>query len=59
VPVSLPHTPYAIPTYYLIATAEALRTWRADGVRYSLPSARREDVVRNAPRSRDEGFEPK
>ena len=23
VPVSLPHTPYAIPTYYLVATAEA------------------------------------
>jgi aspartyl-tRNA(Asn)/glutamyl-tRNA(Gln) amidotransferase subunit A len=56
-PVSLPHTNYAIPTYYLVATAEASANLaRFDGVRYgyrSPASASLSDMYRH---SRDEGF---
>jgi aspartyl-tRNA(Asn)/glutamyl-tRNA(Gln) amidotransferase subunit A len=57
VPVSLPHTPYAIPTYYLIATAEASSNLaRYDGVRYSYRASGAKSLSEMYRRTRDEGF---
>src|SRR5690348_12600603 len=57
IPVSLPHTPYAIPTYYLIATAEASSNLaRYDGVRYSHRARGVKTLSEMYRRSRDEGF---
>jgi len=57
VPVSLPHTAYAIPTYYLIATAEASSNLaRYDGVRYSYRAHGMKTLSEMYRRSRDEGF---
>lgn len=55
-PVSLPHTRYAVPTYYVIATAEASSNLsRMDGVRFGLRAESRtlSEMYR---RTRDEGF---
>ncbi len=57
VPVSLPHTAYAIPAYYLIATAEASSNLaRYDGVRYSYRAPGVKTLSEMYRRSRDEGF---
>ncbi len=56
-PVSLPTTRYAIPTYYLIATAEASANLaRFDGVRYGYRSPASENLSAMYSHSRDEGF---
>jgi aspartyl-tRNA(Asn)/glutamyl-tRNA(Gln) amidotransferase subunit A len=58
-PVSLPHTKYAIPTYYLVATAEASANLaRFDGVRYGYRSGSSENLAAMYRHSRDEGFGP-
>jgi aspartyl-tRNA(Asn)/glutamyl-tRNA(Gln) amidotransferase subunit A len=56
-PVSLPHTKYAVPTYYLVATAEASANLaRFDGVRYGYRSPRSATLSEMYSHSRDEGF---
>ncbi len=58
VEISLPHTEYAIPTYYLISSSEASANLaRFDGVRYSK-RARDNSVEAMFSESRDKGFGP-
>ena len=55
--VSLPHTRYAVATYYLIATAEASSNLaRYDGVRYGHRTAAFENLADMYQRTRSEGF---
>jgi aspartyl-tRNA(Asn)/glutamyl-tRNA(Gln) amidotransferase subunit A len=56
-PVSLPHTRYAIPTYYLLATAEASANLaRFDGVRYGFRAKNANTLGAMYRESRDIGF---
>ncbi len=55
--VSLPHTEYAIASYYLIATAEASSNLaRYDGVGYGLRTRQGNNLVEMYKKSRQEGF---
>jgi aspartyl-tRNA(Asn)/glutamyl-tRNA(Gln) amidotransferase subunit A len=59
VDVELPHARYAIPVYYLVATAEASSNLaRYDGVKYGYrsPSAKDAGLAAMYSRTRDEGF---
>jgi aspartyl-tRNA(Asn)/glutamyl-tRNA(Gln) amidotransferase subunit A len=57
VPISLPHTEYAIPTYYVVATAEASSNLaRFDGVRYGYRTKGATTLSQMYRKSRDEGF---
>ncbi|HOT75899.1 MAG TPA: Asp-tRNA(Asn)/Glu-tRNA(Gln) amidotransferase subunit GatA [Candidatus Wallbacteria bacterium] len=57
VSVKLPHTKYAIPVYYLIATAEASSNLsRFDGVKYGFRAAEFKNLKDMYMKTRDEGF---
>jgi aspartyl-tRNA(Asn)/glutamyl-tRNA(Gln) amidotransferase subunit A len=55
--ISLPHTEYAIATYYILATAEASANLaRFDGVRYGHRAEKPQNLFDHYARSRGEGF---
>ncbi len=58
-PISLPHTRYAVPTYYVIATAEASANLaRFDGVRYGYRAPNSNTLSAMYRLSREGGFGP-
>ena len=57
--LSLPHTEYAVATYYVLAPAEASSNLsRFDGIRYGHRAAGAADIRDLYQRSREEGFGP-
>ncbi len=57
--VSLPHTEYAIATYYIIATAEASSNLsRYDGVKYGFRAREYENLMDMYKKTRAQGFGP-
>ncbi|WP_419805693.1 Asp-tRNA(Asn)/Glu-tRNA(Gln) amidotransferase subunit GatA [Terriglobus sp.] len=56
-PIQLPHTQYAVPTYYVLCTAEASSNLsRFDGVRYGHRAAGAKNLQQLFRESREEGF---
>ena len=54
---TLPHTEYALPTYYMIAPAEASSNLaRYDGVRYGIRAEEAEDIIDMFMKTRSKGF---
>lgn len=57
VEISLPHTKYAVPAYYIIACAEASSNLaRYDGAQYGYRCAGATDIIEMFSRTRSEGF---
>lgn len=58
VQVSLPHTPHAVPTYYMVASAEASSNLeRYDGIKYGYKTESKFDSLREMiAKTRSEGF---
>jgi len=57
--ISLPHSEYALPTYYILAPAEASSNLaRYDGVRFGHRTARATNHVDLFEKTREEGFGP-
>lgn len=55
--ISLPHTQYAVSTYYIIVTAESSANLaRFDGVRYGKRSPKAKDLLSLYEQTREEGF---
>jgi aspartyl-tRNA(Asn)/glutamyl-tRNA(Gln) amidotransferase subunit A len=58
-PIDFPLNEYVLPTYYILATAEASSNLsRFDGVRYGYRSAQTTDLTSLYKKSRTEGFSP-
>ena len=59
IPIFLPHTQYAVATYYVIAPAEASSNLsRFDGIRYGNRAPNPSDIIDVYHQSREQGFGP-
>jgi aspartyl-tRNA(Asn)/glutamyl-tRNA(Gln) amidotransferase subunit A len=57
--ISMPHTEYAVPAYYLLASSEASSNLaRFDGVRYGVRADNADNLIEMYKQSRSQGFGP-